>query len=360
MEKQYYPKYDVISRATFDPRPTRYKCGPSDEALQALRQYAEEIGSALAMQLLPVPDPPPITLETSNDELVCVSSSSPRPLTPAAVEELSSQALVEKCQEVLKSLEDVCKGMTEPFCLSGTEHQHDSNEWHALRAPRATASEAKALIGLLGKRSTQEGKKNFLLKKIWRQGDISKLPAVRYGRQNEPNARAAYIADMERRGVTAHVVLAGMWIDPAFPQLSCSPDGIVIYWENGTLQIALLEIKCPLSLKEKDPNKFDEHLTEKQAKNFCLVRSKDGTIKLKKAHRYNFQVQMSMDILQKVTHCQFVVWSSAGTIIFNVPYDQKFWKPKKMQLLQVHRELILPELVLKKTLQGFPPVLLKW
>ena len=64
---------------------------------------------------------------------------------------------------------------------------------------------------------------------------------------------------------------------------------------------------------------------------------------------------MSLDIC-KVASCNFVVWSSVNFLIINVKYDKEFWSARRARWIDIHRQLIVPELVLKNALNDKPPV----
>jgi len=274
--------------------------------------------------------------------------------------ELDRDTLEKRCKAELVSMQNFCEGATEPFYVAGTEGQRDSEMWNSLRATRATASESKAFIGLLSRRSTDLGKMNRQRKHVWRKDleMIDSLPAVNYGRRYEPTARTAYILEMQRRGITVNVQETGLWINPPFPQLACSPDGIVTFEGNHDAAV-VLEIKCPKILEGHDPNNFTEVLSTSQCKGFCLKKDEDGSLSLKRTHPYYYQVQMTMDICNKKS-CHFVVWSEKGIVILKVDYDSKFWKPKRTALLEVHRKIILPERFSKRAYKGLAPLVLEY
>ena len=68
-----------------------------------------------------------------------------------------------------------------------------------------------------------------------------------YGRENEDLAFQEYVNTNE---ITCNdkITKSGFWIDPAYLELGCSPDGLIDDEDNQLKGV--LEIKCPIVLKE--------------------------------------------------------------------------------------------------------------
>lgn len=103
-------------------------------------------------------------------------------------------------------------------------------------------------------------------------------------------------------------VKTGLWVFADFPMIGCSPDGIVLYEENGEIKVGQVEIKCPyiLFLRETEPKHFDTQSTANQLSNFCLSRMGYSFI-FKTNHSYFYQVQVQMGV-HKLPWCDLVVW----------------------------------------------------
>jgi len=91
---------------------------------------------------------------------------------------------------------------------------------------------------------------------------------------------------------------AGLFIHTALNYLAASPDGLI-----G--KDAIIEIKCPQSIKEYTP---EEAVNNKKLK-FMVYN--DGKLILKKNNCYYFQVQGQLNITKR-TLCYFVVWTPKG------------------------------------------------
>jgi len=76
---------------------------------------------------------------------------------------------------------------------------------------------------------------------------------------------------------------AGLFINPAFPHLRASPDGVV---SCKYCVESLVEIKCPYTHRLQDLNKFE----------FYLQPNAEGTMQLLQTHDYYLQIQGQMSI----------------------------------------------------------------
>ena len=58
----------------------------------------------------------------------------------------------------------------------------------------------------------------------------------------------------------------------------------------------ILEVKCPIILKDECVQNFDSVLSATQKQNFCL-KKENGVISLKRNHAYYFQIQMQLGVM---------------------------------------------------------------
>ena len=93
---------------------------------------------------------------------------------------------------------------------------------------------------------------------------------------------------MRRNHVKFSITESGLVLDPLYPFLDTSPDGLVSCDCCGK---GVLEIKCPYSCKQKDLVKAVEEDSQ-----FFLYESEVGAIKLKESHQYYYQVQMKLKL----------------------------------------------------------------
>ena len=132
--------------------------------------------------------------------------------------------------------------------------------------------------------------------------------------------------------------ISGMWIDPAYPQLGASPDGLL---NDPTEGIGILEIKCPYILRDNEPSDFSA-LTPSQRSNFCCTLDSCGRLQLKKSHSYYYQIQMQMGVVG-MKFCDFVVWTCHGISVQRIYHDVQFWCSLRDELITFHREYMVPE-----------------
>ena len=112
------------------------------------------------------------------------------------------------------------------------------------------------------------------------------IPALKWGRQSEENARQDYKMEMEKNHVDFEVQKAGLLISTKYPFLGATPDGIVSCSCCGT---GLLEVKCPFKYRDSNPCEINDT-------SFYLQIEPDGTTSLNQAHDYYYQVQGQMAI----------------------------------------------------------------
>lgn len=107
-----------------------------------------------------------------------------------------------------------------------------------------------------------------------------------------------YSKIMEEHHTNLNVRRAGLVINPKYPWLGASPDGMVTCDCHG---MGVLEVKAPSSLENS--SLLDKM---KQDGTFCL-HEVEGKVSLKKDHQYFYQVQTQIH-LAEVSYCDFVVW----------------------------------------------------
>ena len=128
---------------------------------------------------------------------------------------------------------------------------------------------------------------------------------------------------------------SGLFINPSYPHIGATPDGLVSCTCCGD---GVMEVKCPHCLTERDiPDLVDEP-------NFCLVSSESGSVQLSRDHQYYFQVQAQIYVSQKA-YCDFVVWGPKSVHIEHVLPDSTFWEQCLERATQFYVLGVLPELL---------------
>ena len=182
-----------------------------------------------------------------------------------------------------------------------TMNQSHSEAWFKERQWRITASYFGRVCKM--RKSTSPVK---LANTITTQCQKQLIPlACSWGKDNEPIAVTAYIQHMKNCKRNISVSPTGLRINPDFPYLGASPDGLVTDADcpdpNG-----ILEVKCPFKYRNLDPNQAAEN------KDFCS-ELKDGMLKLKKKHNYFYQIQGQMAITSR-KWCDFVIYTNNVTL----------------------------------------------
>lgn len=164
-------------------------------------------------------------------------------------------------------------------------------------------------------------------------------------------SRPAYSASCRDSG---SVVKSGFWVNPKFPEVGASPDGL-IYDNEGRMK-GILEIKCPYVLVDCHPNNI-EGLKPNQKKNLCydLV---NNVPRLKRTHKYYYQCQTQMAVCN-VSFCDFLIWSPKGITVERILQDSVFWEGLLPRLQKYYRCVLLPEYLEMRVPRRLMPVNLK-
>jgi len=189
---------------------------------------------------------------------------------------------------------------------NATKLQANSALWHAHRRGRITASIAHTVLKCRDPKTAM----NQIMKHD--ATDISCVPAVKWGIDNEATARHEYSAYMCQIHDNLKVEEAGLVIDSSFPFIAGSPDGSSRCTCHGT---SVIGIKCPFkyrSISPVDPSAIGDQ-------QYCL----DSFGNLKNTHKYYTQVQTQM-MACKCAKCDFIVWTPQAMVICTVLRDATF------------------------------------
>ena len=166
--------------------------------------------------------------------------------------------------------------------IEGTDLQSANERWYCERWCRLTASQCLSAcrIGRLvldGDPNVDVRAFKFISSDIW---GINREPFqfywMRYGLQSEPKAILKY----EEQSNTV-VCKSGLWVNPNYPFLGCSPDGIV--GEDGLLEIKSLKIFKDSTIESVVEKWSTLPKVVKQGQCFII---EDGQCILKSSHDY--------------------------------------------------------------------------
>ena len=256
----------------------------------------------------------------------------PKPLTelfdPNAMS-LSYPDLLQRCEESYNNY--VITADQAELVQKNTWLQAKSKVWFQQKSGRVTASRLKSVI------STDVSQPSVSLIKSICYPDTHKFLSVAcsYGCKHEDAARKEYTYEMKRKHAEFTITETGLVLDPLYPFLGATPDGLISCDCCGK---GVLEIKCPYSCKQKDL------VDAAEDSSFFLYQSEEGTIKLKENHQYYYQVQMQMKFCN-VEYCDFVVWNKESWINERIYANGDFINDAIGKTVDFIKLGILPELV---------------
>lgn len=221
-----------------------------------------------------------------------------------SLDEHMTHHLKEKTNMLNRNLQP-CKLME----IAGTQAQSANEEWYSQRFRRLTASECKNVCNI-GKLVCDEAPEaavrayNFIKSNVWRIGNTGfQSYWMRYGIESEPRAIKKY-----EEQTNAKVCQTGLWVNPKFPFLACSPDGLVN--DNGLVEIKSLKVFKNNSIGDITSGKVT--LPKEIVKNQCFT-IEDGKCVLREKHTYYYQVQMQLLVTER-EFCDFVLYAEEGEV----------------------------------------------
>lgn len=156
-----------------------------------------------------------------------------------------------------------------------------------------------------------------------------------YGCKHEAQARGAYEKLMVREHAGFSCMDSGLWLNPKWPYMGSSPDGIVACDCHGT---GICEIKCPHSHQDEANLRMCAG-----EKSFCLVNDGDN-VKLDRSHDYYYQVQTQLHIVG-AEYCDFVVWNCHDIFVERILPDFELWDDVIPKVECFFRNCLLPEVL---------------
>ena len=200
--------------------------------------------------------------------------------------------------DILRVLKDEAKVIEKE-----TMGQSCNKKWFEERRKRLTSSN----FGLVIKRRMHIYPKS-ILNNVLRSKRVT-TEACRWGQDNESMAKEKY----SEKCPQAKLYDCGLIINPRWPWLACSPDGLSLL--NG--EWYGIEIKCPFSKKGL---KIKEACSDKT---FCMTIT-DGNAMLKRNHHYYFQCLGVMAICQ-LPFLDFILYTEEDICIDRINFDHQLW-----------------------------------
>lgn len=205
-----------------------------------------------------------------------------------------------------------------------TIQQSKCNAWKMERLKRLTSSLFFKII---------KCKSNFtnLANEIHNShnNNISDIPAVKYGILNEP-----LVQNVLRHTYNNFVFRkTGLIINPFFPYLGASPDGLL----HNSDETILIEIKCIYN-----PHKLNLSGLVQSRTQFCL-KFENEKFSLKSNHKYMYQIQGQLAV-SNLTKCLFVLMYRQNMPLYieEIKFDHQLWLSMKNRLHNFYFKYYLP------------------
>ena len=247
---------------------------------------------------------------------------------------MTPEELNAECQVIFQTKLVVSKDEAS-YLEQVTRLQSQSILWHQHRTGRVTASKIFAVA-----RTSIENPSRSLIKEMMetKVHAHTEVLSLKWGIENEQNVREQYFGQIKDDHTELSCTLSGLCVNPKYPHLGATPDGIVKCDCCGN---GLIEIKCPYKHKESHPHSVVDN-------KFCLEHV-DGLVRLKKTHEYYYQIQGQLAICEMV-YCDFVCWTPHGIHIERILPDTLF-ETVKPALDTFFVRVLLPLLMTGKTQQ---------
>ena len=222
-----------------------------------------------------------------------------------------------------------------------TRGQSTNPHWNETRHHLLTASKFGAVVKR--KSSTPP---DCLLKVLRGYSTVNPLlEPLAYGRKMEHKARKDYMQHhLLQCGHAVHIEDRGLLLNPSFPYLGASIDGLVSCETCGQ---GIVELKCPYKLKNGWPKDGPSLI-----KSFCS-KDIDGELILQKTHNYYFQVQGQLAVYN-LKWADFVIWTKKGISVERISFDAELWKMMHGKLREFYRTAVIPEIFTERVKNHLP------
>ncbi|XP_062576556.1 uncharacterized protein LOC134238447 [Saccostrea cucullata] len=201
--------------------------------------------------------------------------------------------------ETILRIADITKDQSTGIC----------DEWKRHRHGRITASVFSKVLHFRGSKSHE----NYIVREIMQLGsDISNVPAVAYGRENEAVARQLYFDEYKKGHKCAKLNNIGFHIFTEKPYMGATPDGLIMCKCCGK---GLIEIKCSYSHQNETPYDIAGDSS------YHLYRDEsNGSVYLRPDSPWYIQIQGQLGILS-LPWCDFVFYTKRGLLTDRIYFD---------------------------------------
>ncbi len=201
-----------------------------------------------------------------------------------------------------------------------TRAQAGSSHWRRQRVGCVTGTKIRDVFTKMNSIARSRGKSGRvtpLLAKFFKDTEIGSIPAVKFGREHEEDARKAFHEKVVAKHERGKLLSSGLVASQAFPYIRASPDN-VFTCACCKVKPMPVEYKCPFKIREKTVIEGFKELD-------FLKEDTDGSIHLKKQHKYYSQLTAQTALLGAEAGF-FVVWTENGDpFVEKVPFDEGHW-----------------------------------
>ena len=221
-----------------------------------------------------------------------------------------------------------------------TRGQSDNSFWFMLRKHVITASkvhDVKTRMSTYQRKGADTDLTSVFDKVAGEKPINPEIAALKYGRAMEEEAVQAFCTMYARQHSNAKIVDCGIFLCRDMPFVGGSPDRIIVCDCCGR---SCLEVKCPYSIAHTTPTDQNINLS-------YLKRGAHSSLMLNRSHRYYTQCQVQM-AATGITKGYFFVWTSHGTFVEKVSFDEGFWDETKKLCNDFYWTKYIPFLFSKK------------
>ena len=203
-----------------------------------------------------------------------------------------------------------------------TRGQNDSNAWHSLRRGLITATKFKRVSNGMKRLEKHPGVEPLnLLSQIVSGGNGSSYSfacdAIEWGLEQEAVALKKYWKDHWGKHEETHELRQpGLVMSEHNPLVGASPDGVIYTKGADPKPVLLVEVKCPHSNRNMDP--------EAAANVACCKEVSKGRFEVKRTHDWFYQVQAIMGVMG-IPACDLVIYTKKGIHPKRIPFDPTFY-----------------------------------
>ena len=244
----------------------------------------------------------------------------------------SESVQVEVNEEMVRNVEEA------------TRKQSKSRLWYRYRAGRVTASKMKRACTT----SEEMPSQRLIMEMCYPEAFGFTSKATRWGCEHESAACQRYFEQMKDQHSDFTMSSSGLVLNPRWPHLGASPDGIVNCSCCGR---GVLEVKCPYSHRYNTV-----HDIARDSSSCLQISETDVSPHLDHDHAYYYQVQAQIFLCQveysDFCVCTFPQGSLPEIHIERIFPDPELWQTCIYKSTKLFRNSLLPELLGKWNSRG--------